>query len=83
MSADVLRPFNILAVDDQEVLNEIVAEYLAEDLHHVETAFDGRRGDGEVPDGIVRPGDHGHGDAGDGRRGTGRGREGDGRRRRG
>ncbi len=35
------RPLNILAVDDQEVLTEIVAEYLAEDLHHVETAFDG------------------------------------------
>lgn len=39
--AEVLRPLNILAVDDQEVLTEIVAEYLAEDLHHVETACDG------------------------------------------
>ena len=40
-SSGATRPLNILAVDDQEVLTEIVAEYLAEDLHHVETAFDG------------------------------------------
>ena len=35
------RPLHILAVDDQEVLTEILSEYLAEDLHHVETAFNG------------------------------------------
>ena len=38
---ETLRPLNILAVDDHAVLNEILAEYLAEDQHCVETALDG------------------------------------------
>ncbi len=36
------RPLRILAVDDQEVLCEILVEHLAEDWHTVETAHDGR-----------------------------------------
>ena len=36
------HPLRILAVDDQEVLCEILVEHLAEDWHTVETALDGR-----------------------------------------
>ncbi len=36
------RPLRVLAVDDQEVLCEILVEHLAEDWHTVETARDGR-----------------------------------------
>jgi signal transduction histidine kinase len=38
---DAQRPLNILAVDDQPVLCEILAEYLSDTLHTVETACDG------------------------------------------